>query len=63
MITKTAHQTTLAYGQRFADSIGAIWEVIELPCDREDGNVRLWNRSYNAFDRKTPEATLKMKEA
>lgn len=51
------------YGQRFADSCGVLWEVVELPKDREDGKVKLWNRSYNAFDKKTIEDTLSMKTA
>lgn len=51
----------LSYGERFADSIGAIWEITELPRDREDGKVKLWNRSFNAFDKKSVEDVLKMK--
>ena len=51
------------YGNRYSDSIGVIWEVVELPKDRDDGKVKLWNRSYNAFDKKTVEEVQAMKAA
>lgn len=37
---------TIMCGDRYADSIGALWEVVDI---LDDGRVKLWNRSYNAF--------------
>ena len=55
----TKHQIEVRVGDRFADSICTVWEIIDIGENR----FKLWNRSYNAFQTVTLEELAKMKRS